>query len=61
MTANPQLDGAFNMIGRGHTVFAQVIDGMDVVDAIAAVETDSNNKPLDDVIIETVEVTTYSK
>ena len=58
---NPQLDGAFNMIGRGHTVFAQVIDGMDVVDAIAAVETDSNNKPLDDVIIETVEVTTYSK
>lgn len=58
---NPQLDGAFNMIGRGHTVFAQVIDGMDVVDAIAAVETDSNNKPLDDVIIETVEITNYSK
>ena len=58
---NPQLDGAFNMLDRGHTVFAQVIDGMDVVDAIAAVETDSNNKPVDDVVIETVEITTFKK
>lgn len=56
---NPYLDGAYNAVDRGHTVFAQVIDGMDVVDAIAAVETDSSDRPVTDVIIETVEITTY--
>lgn len=56
---NPSLDGAYNALDRGHTVFAQVIDGMDVVDAIAAVETDENDKPLTDVVIESIEVTTY--
>lgn len=56
---NPYLDGAYNAVDKGHTVFAQVIDGMDVVDKIADVEVDSNNKPKEDVIIETVEITTY--
>ena len=32
---------------------------MDVVDAIAAVETDENDKPLQDVIIEKAELQTY--
>ncbi|MFA9559608.1 peptidylprolyl isomerase [Evansella sp. AB-rgal1] len=39
-----------------HTVFGQVIDGMDVVDAIADVETGAQDRPVEDVIIETVEV-----
>ncbi len=39
-----------------HTVFGQVTEGMDVVDAIAAVET-VNAVPLSDVIIESIEVT----
>lgn len=56
---NPYLDGAYNAVDRGHTVFAQVIDGMDVVDEIAVVETDSMNNPIEDVIIESVEITTY--
>ena len=55
---NMHLDGALRAVG-GHTVFAQVIDGMDVVDAIADVEVDSNDKPKTDVKIETVEITTY--
>lgn len=42
-----------------HTVFGQVYEGMDVVDAIAAVATDSHDKPLDEVIIEKIEVSTY--
>ena len=57
---NPTLDGAFNAIDRGHTVFAQVIDGMDVVDKIAAVDTDpATNKPTKDVIIESIDIITY--
>ena len=40
-----------------HTVFGQVIRGMDVVDAMAAVATDpQNDKPLEDVKIITVEI-----
>lgn len=51
----PHLDGVYNA-GiypgyNGHTVFGQVFEGMAVVDAIAAVETDSNNKPLSDITI----------
>lgn len=35
-----------------HTVFGQVMSGMDVVDNIADVKTNSNDKPLDDVVIQ---------
>lgn len=41
-----------------HTVFGQVIEGMDVVDAIAAVET-SSDKPVEDVVITKMTVETY--
>ena len=40
-----------------HTVFGQVFDGMDVVDAIAAVKVNYNDKPLDDVKILSIDVT----
>lgn len=40
-----------------HTVFGQVIAGMDVVDQIAACATDAQNKPQQDVTIQTVKVT----
>lgn len=56
---NIHLDGALRASG-GHTVFAQVIDGMDVVDAIAKVEVNAeDNKPITDVKLESVEITTY--
>lgn len=55
---NINLDGAWRKSG-GHTVFGQVYDGMDIVDAIAAVETDSNSKPVKDVCIKTIEITEY--
>lgn len=39
-----------------HTVFGQVYAGMDVVDAIAGVKTDRNDKPLEDVVILGIDV-----
>lgn len=42
-----------------HTVFGQVYEGMDIVDKIAAVETNDNDKPLEDVIIKTIEIKQY--
>lgn len=56
---NINLDGAFRVTG-GHTVFAQVIGGMETVDKIAAVEVDpQSNKPLEDVVITSAEITIY--
>ena len=47
--AAPWLDGK-------HTVFGRVTSGMDVVDAISAVDTDAADKPRADVVIERVEL-----
>ena len=55
---NMNLDGSLRNRG-GHTVFGQVYEGMDVVDAIAAVETDSSDKPKEAVTIKTIDITTY--
>lgn len=41
---------------KGYTVFGQVTEGMDVVDAISAVKTNGMDKPLEDVTILSVEV-----
>lgn len=37
-----------------HTIFGKVISGMDVVDEISKVSTDSSDKPLSDVVIEDI-------
>ena len=34
-----------------YTVFGELVEGMDVVDKIAGVVTDNNDRPVDDVII----------
>jgi len=39
-----------------HTVFGMLTDGADVLEAIAAVKTDRADKPLYDVVIETIEI-----
>lgn len=45
----PHLDGAY-------TVFGEVIEGLDIVDAIQRAETDSNDRPLTDIRILSTEV-----
>jgi peptidyl-prolyl cis-trans isomerase B (cyclophilin B) len=40
-----------------HTVFGQVTDGMDVVDAIEGKPTDARDKPTEDIRIEKLEIT----
>lgn len=52
-------NGGYPSLDMEYTVFGQVYEGMDVVDAIASVETDSNDKPIEDVIITGIDVGTY--
>ena len=47
----PHLDGQY-------AAFGKVLEGMDVVDAIAAVETDANDRPASDVVIARITVDT---
>ena len=42
------------------TVFGQVYQGMEVVDAIALVEVDENGKPAEDVLINSVTISSYT-
>ena len=56
---NPSLDGWYNTKQTGHTVFAQVFEGLDVLDTIAAAQTDANDKPISDIKIESVKIETY--
>lgn len=50
----PSLDGHY-------TVFGQVIEGMDVVDAIANIETDSSDKPKEEVKIDKINILQEAK
>ena len=51
--------GGYLSLYMQYTVFGQVYEGLDVLDSIAAVETNSNDKPVKDVIIENITITAY--
>ncbi len=44
-----------------HTVFGEVVKGLNIVDSIAAVEVNNKNKPIEDVVISTVEIVRKGK
>lgn len=50
-------DGAQHDLDGNYAVFGQVIEGMDVVRAIAAVPVGSNKKPLQNVVINQITIT----
>ena len=51
--------GSMHLFFR-HTVFGQVIEGMDVVDKVAGVKTDAQTgKPVQDVVIESIEISEF--
>lgn len=58
---NPTLDGYYNTANKGHTVFAQVFEGMDVIEKISKVKTDENDKPIEPVIIKSIKFDRYIK
>jgi cyclophilin family peptidyl-prolyl cis-trans isomerase len=51
--------GGYPSLDMQYTVFGQAFEGMDVVDKIAAVQTDSSDKPVSDVIIKSVTISNY--
>ncbi len=50
------ISGGYPSLDQNYTVFGQVIEGLDVVDQISDVETDSLGKPLKEVKIKSIEV-----
>lgn len=50
------VDKPYWLDGR-HTIFGEVVEGDDVVTAISQVATDSQDRPTDDVVINSVEIT----
>jgi cyclophilin family peptidyl-prolyl cis-trans isomerase len=53
----PHLDLVMNR--DGHTVFGHVIDGMDVVDAIAWSAVDASRRPVEDIFLNSITITEY--
>ncbi|MDR0991317.1 MAG: peptidylprolyl isomerase [Ruminococcus sp.] len=51
--------GGVPMLDGGYTVFGQVFEGLDVVRAISNTETDANDKPLTQVLMQDVEIVEY--
>ncbi len=50
VAATPWLSGK-------HTIFGEVTEGMDVIEDISKVETGAQDRPVEDIVVERVEIT----
>ena len=48
--------GGYPFLDREYTVFGEVVEGLDIVDAISLVDTNPADRPLQDVAIESMEI-----
>lgn len=48
------------VFGNGYSIFGQVFEGLEAVDAIAAAETDEKDKPVKDITIESITFESYA-
>ena len=53
--------GLFNVVNNNflddkHPAFGEVVEGIDIIDKISQVQTNANDKPVKDVIIEKAEI-----
>lgn len=58
-----KLGGAAHLeyvFGNPYTIFGQVFEGLDVVDAIAAAETNESDKPMEDITIQSIAFEKYT-
>lgn len=53
--------GGYPSLDMNYTVFGQVTDGMDIVDKIASTKTDTSDRPIEKVIIKSIDVSEYTK
>ena len=51
-----EANGGTPHLDQKHTVFGQVVEGMDNVDAIAKVKKGAQDKPVEDVVIESIDI-----
>lgn len=49
-------NGGTPWLDQRHTVFGHVVDGMDIVDAIDQTETNPSDRPLEEVVIESIDI-----
>lgn len=48
------------VFGNPYSIFGQVFEGLDVIDEIAAAEVNENNKPVEDITIESITFESYT-
>ena len=48
------------VFGNGYSIFGQVFEGLETVDAIAAAETNESDKPVEDITIESITFESYA-